>query len=306
MSTEKKDEKKVQQPKQKNSEIAQKMDEKGITDAVLTKIKQFEELGELSIPKDYNVQNALKSAFLILSETEDKDKKPVLEVCTKSSIANSLLKMITMGLSPMKRQCAFIVYGSQLTCQIEYDGTIALAKRFGDVKEVNTNVIYDGDEFKFKINPDGRREFVSHNQPFENINLNKILGAYAIVVFNDGSTQLTMMNILQIRKAWDMGQMKGNSKAHQNFPDKMAEKTVATRACQPYIRRTDDEGIYNETPAMDPASEASRKEISEKANVKMLELEDDGVQNAEVINQPEKKEGYLQDAGQDETVTRQF
>ena len=47
----------------------------------------------MSFPADYNVTNALMGAYLALKETEDKNGKPLLEVCSQTSIANSLMDM---------------------------------------------------------------------------------------------------------------------------------------------------------------------------------------------------------------------
>ena len=41
---------------------------KDISAQVLAKIEQFQQAGELRLPSDYSVENALKSAYLILSE----------------------------------------------------------------------------------------------------------------------------------------------------------------------------------------------------------------------------------------------
>lgn len=94
----------AQQPQQ-NISIVQK----DVVDTVLSKIKDFEEAGELKLPANYSAANALKSAWLILQETKDRNDKPALVVCTKESVANALLDMVVQGLSPMKKQCYFIV-----------------------------------------------------------------------------------------------------------------------------------------------------------------------------------------------------
>lgn len=78
-------------------------------------VKQLEKKCEygLSFPKDYNLSNALMGAYLILKETKDRNNKPVLESCTSTSIANSLMNMATLGLSVQKKQGYFISYGNQ-------------------------------------------------------------------------------------------------------------------------------------------------------------------------------------------------
>ena len=56
---------------------------KNITDEVLVRVQKMEQNKELELPSNYSVSNALKSAYLILRETQTRDKRPVLEACTK-------------------------------------------------------------------------------------------------------------------------------------------------------------------------------------------------------------------------------
>lgn len=144
----------AQQPQQ-NVPVVQK----DVVDSVLAKITKFEETGELKLPANYSAANALKSAWLILQETKDRSDRPALVVCTKESIANALLDMVVQGLSPMKKQCYFIVYGNKLTLQRSYLGTLAIAKRVGGVLTAVANCVYEGDEFIFLwiLKPDSKR-----------------------------------------------------------------------------------------------------------------------------------------------------
>jgi recombination protein RecT len=160
--------------------------------------KQLEEKTKygLSFPKDYNLSNALMGAYLTLKETKDKNNKPILESCTSTSIANSLMNMATLGLSVQKKQGYFISYGSQCQFQRSYFGNITIARRYG-MKDIHAEIIYQGDKFKYHIE-DGNKVLDSHEQDFMNIDNDKILGAYAVVQMEDGSKHLEVMNMKQI------------------------------------------------------------------------------------------------------------
>lgn len=218
--------------------------EKSIIDKVLTKVNNLQELGEIKIPKDYSPENALRSAALILQETKTKDGKPVLQHCNKESIAYSLLNMVVQGLSPMKKQGDFIAYGNKLIWQREYHGNKALAKRYGKVKEITHNVVYAEDTFDYTIDVTGRKQIAKHEQKVINIDMNKIVAAYAIATFDDGSTMAEIMTMGQIKQSWLQGANKGQSPAHKNFPDKMAEKTVANRLCTNIVNASDDADVF--------------------------------------------------------------
>lgn len=222
--------------------------EKNITDLVLKKVVKFAQEGELVLPKDYSAENALKAAWLDLQSVETKDGKKALEVCTAASISNALLDMVVQGLTPAKKQCYFIPYGNELTLSRSYMGTVAVARRFSDVKNVHAQVIYDGDEFEYEIDPmTSNIRILKHKQCFGNIDLNKIKGAYAVVLREDADPYIEIMTMEQVRKAWGQGATKGNSPAHRNFPDEMAKKSVINRACKLFVNTSSDSAILTDS-----------------------------------------------------------
>lgn len=255
--------------------------DKSLADSVLAKVKIFTANKDLRLPPDYSPENALKAAWLILLETKNSKDEPVLAVCTKESIANSLLKMVLLGLNPLKKQCDFIAYGNKLSCNESYMGDISLAKRHGGVKDIFPTVIYEGDEFEYEIK-DGIKKVIKHVQKFENIDVNKIRGAYAVVYFEDNREPYTeIMTMAQVRQAWMQGAAKGNSPAHKNFPDQMAGKTAIARASKLFKNTSDDSdlGLENDSRASD-----SKQQIAEHANQEEIIMDT----SAEVIE--EKKD----------------
>lgn len=240
--------------------------QRNVCDEVIARVNKLEQDKMLVLPKDYAVENHLKAAWLILQETVDRNNKPVLEVCTKPSIANCLLDMTLQGLSASKKQCYFVAYGNKLTLMRSYFGTVAIAKRTGNIKtEPIANVVYEGDEFIYEIDPDtGLTHIVKHTQKMENINMQQIKGAYAIVKLANGQTQVTVMSIQQIKAAWAQGRGGGNTKAHTNFTDEMCKKTVIGRACKMVINSSDDAWLYDgKRDEMDASAE--REEIINQA-----------------------------------------
>ena len=260
---------------------------KDITAKVLAKIEAFKESGELRIPKDYSPENALKSALLILSETKNKSGQLALSYCTQESIANALLKMVVWGLSPLKKQCDFIMYGDKLSCDPEYTGNIVLAKRYGGMKDIKANAIFEGDEFEFEVNVEtGKRRVIKHKQTLDSIGSKVLKGAYAIKEMNDGSYDVEIMNIQQIKDSWGMGGSKGDSPAHKTFPDQMACKTVINRACKLLIRGSDDSVLYNseDSEPIDITGEDVRHEVKTKANKEFIDFEDAEVVEEEIVS----------------------
>lgn len=237
----------------------------------------------MSFPADYNVTNALMGAYLALKETEDKNGKPLLEVCSQTSIANSLMDMATLGLSVQKKQGYFIAYGGKCQFQRSYFGNMTIARRYG-MKDVNAEIIYDGDEFTYSI-VDGKKEFTSHKQDFKNIDTDKISGAYAIVTMEDGTKYLEVMNINQLKQSWKQGYgYKETGGTHQKFADQMAKKTVINRAMKQIINTHGDAFVQE---ADERTEDIDKNEILEASVVYDIETNANSVPFEAIEEKPE-------------------
>jgi recombination protein RecT len=241
---------------QKTAKTASGSQEELYIHKVLGRINDITQGGDIVIPKDYSPENALKEAYLKLVQTVDRNKKPVLQVCSHESIVNALLDMVVQGLTPAKAQCYFIPFGQQLTLLRSYMGTVAVAKRIGGVANVNAQVIYEGDGFEYEIDPDtGEIEIVKHTQSLGNIDVSKIQAVYAVVTLKDGTKHVELMTRAQVQQAWKQGSTKGGSETHTRFAEEMAKKSVINRACKRFINTSDDSDIltaaYNRTTEND-------------------------------------------------------
>lgn len=266
---------------------------KDITTQVLDKVLTFTNSGELKLPKDYSPENALKSAYIKLTENPD-GKGVLLDKCDKSSIAEALLKMVIYGLTPQKNQVYFVPYGTKLTCVVSYMGNIATAKRYNpDIIDIKARAITKGEEFEFEFQQEtGKVVILKHKQTLESIGSKEILGAYSLIYYKDGSFEVgDIMNVEQIKQAWNQGAMKGGSPAHKNFPDEMSKRTVINRTCKRLINTSSD-AILMEDELLDqdlPNDTAKVNLIAEKdrfANAKTVEFEE--LPDAKEVNKTEE------------------
>lgn len=263
--------------------------EKTIVDSVQKRIAEMQNSGSIELPNNYSVGNALKSAYLILQETQTKDKKPVLQACTQESIANSLLDMATQGLNPSKEQCYFIAYGNKLTMSRSYLGTIALTKRIKGVKDVKGYAVYKDDKFELGFDILTGKQKILEFCPGLNRDSKNLIGAFALILGDNEILHTEYMDINQIHNAWNQGSMKGNSGAHKNFPDQMAIKTVINRACKYYVSTSDDSDkiadFMNKTiEDTDRELEEEKKEFANKEVVEIEEIpENVDVETGEII-----------------------
>ncbi|WP_406945729.1 recombinase RecT [Halobacillus sp. SY10] len=268
---------------QNKQELA--MIKKDTVDVVAGKVKQFQEKGELHFPANYSPENAMKSAWLKLQEVKAKSGKdyvPVLQHCTKDSVANSLLNMVVQGLNPAKNQGYFIAYGKSLTFQRSYFGTMAVTKRVTGAKSIDAAVIYEEDKVDYEMKA-GKITSLSHKQQFNNINKDKITGAYCIITLPNGEEYTELMTMEEIRKAWSKSQMWGKEQTkekegstHDEFKQEMAKKTVINRACKKFINSSDDSSLvidhFNQTD--ESVEEAQvEEEINSNANGDYIDVE---------------------------------
>lgn len=213
---------------------------KNVTTRVAKMVGDFLDKGTLHLPADYSPDNALKEAWLVLQTVQDKDKKPALQVCTEASVMNALLDMVIQGLSPVKKQCYFIVYGNQLVCQRSYFGDEVLAKRLTPGLELYSGVVYEKDEFEYQILR-GKKTITKHIQKLENVDLRAIRAAYVGCEINGIDMGAEIMTFEQIQKSWAMSKVyKPGSGTHGEFPDQMSVRTVSRRRLKPIINASND------------------------------------------------------------------
>ena len=243
-------------------------------DAVEQRIKALQRDGAIHFPANYSPQNALRSAWLILQETEDKNKNPVLQSCTRESIANALLSTVIQGLSPNKKQVYYIAYGDKLTAMRSYHGTMAVTLRMPGVEDVFAQVVYDGDEFEYRFER-GAKKIAKHTQKLEDVDIAKIKAAYCTVIYDGGKEYSEIMTIAQIKKAWTKSQMSKNN-THTDFAEEMAKRTVINRTCKKFINSSCDNDLilekFNEQPDAETDEEFAR-EVAAKANKKLIDPE---------------------------------
>lgn len=293
-----------------NKSITTAVGVRSIVDIVSDKIHAFLSSGELHLPKDYSVDNALKSAYLVLQTVEDKDKKPALEVCERSSIANALLDMIVQGLNPGKKQVYFIVYGKTLVAQRSYFGSMAVAEMVNpSIKDWGYDVVYEDDTFKYGIH-NGKKSVIEHVQDLGNIDKAKIIAAYAMALDKDGNPiKAEVMTIQEIHQSWkqskmnpidDQGHVKESS-VHGKFARDMALKTVINKVAKFIINASSDNALLlerinrNEELADTAGVQA---EIEAKANTgSVIMIEEESTKPAEL---PEKGTETDKVAGKEE------
>jgi recombination protein RecT len=217
--------------------------EKNIADSVTNRVTQLTSEGRLNLPTGYSVGNALNSAYLIISDP----KNNFLSTCTKESVANALLDMAIMGLSPQKKQGYFIKYGANLTWFTSYFGKSAVVKRLKGIDtEPIATLIYEGDELVLTHTSLGEEAVLEHKTTWENKAKGKIVGVYASLMQGD-IKRSAVMTMAEVKEAWTKNPSPNNKRDHVDFAGEFAKRTVIGRLTKMIIQTSNDDDLLAET-----------------------------------------------------------
>ena len=273
--------------KGKSEALERIIEAEGVTETTMARIEALMSAGGLFVPKDYSPQNAVRGAYLILQETLNKDKKPVLSgVCTKVSVMYALLDMVVQGLNATKKQCYFIAYGNKLVCQRSYFGNMALAKRADPkIDKINAQVVYEQDEFVIKV--ENGETIVRHTPSLATSKDRKIKAVYCIMVDKDGKQRYSdVLSYFQITIAWkkskmnpvnDKGELKAGS-THAEHLEEMAKKTVINHACKMIVNSSADahlvDAMQNNDQTVSQVSAEEKATLEENGDIIDIESEE--------------------------------
>jgi len=171
---------------------------------------------------------------------------------------------------------------------------MALARRYSgkEIESIHWNTVYEGDNFIIKTNTDGCQTLGLHESPADNRD-NEIKGAYCIVTYVSGKSQLEYMTWKMILAAWKFHQKKTYGKNFDpvalndtqiDFKAEMCMKTVIKRAMKSIINSSDDGKILN----ISKSDEYQDAEILESKPTKKIEIK--------VTSKPEEKSPEPTDA----------
>lgn len=175
-----------------------------------------------ALPADFN-----KTRFVQNCMTLMQDGKTDYSRCEPRSLVRTLMKASYLGLDFFMGECYAIPYGTTVNFQTDYKGERKLAMKYSKIpiKEIYAKVVREGDEFTEKI-IDGKQSIDFTPKPFSTA---KIIGAFAVVNFMDGSMAYETMSKEQIETVRGAFSKAANSPAWKNTPEEMYKKTVIRR-----------------------------------------------------------------------------
>jgi len=177
-----------------------------------------------SLPKSLQFDFWMKSVEAAFCESPD------LLLCTPTSIMRSTMNSAFVGLPPNHALglAAFVVFRDTkrgvTDCQFMpmVKGLVALAKRSGEIKDIQTRVVYAGDEFQVEWGTEPR---IVH-RPTSKSDRSKIEAAYSVAWLKDGSYSFEVVWAEDISAARAVAKTKN---VWDSWPGEMARKTAFKR-----------------------------------------------------------------------------
>lgn len=199
---------------------------------------------------------------------------PSLLKCTRQSIFNACMKAAADGLLPDGREGAIVPFGenedgAKRTDQAAWMPMVAgirkKARNSGELIDLYAHVVHEGDAFEYQLGDDPH---IHHRPSLRGGRARKIIAAYSIAIFKDGTKAYEIMSIEEIediRKRYSKSK-KGPWNDPIAYPE-MCRKTVVRLHCKSLPMSTDlddvirrDDDLYDLKSAAERGKQVTRRQ----------------------------------------------
>ena len=245
-----------------------------------------------ALPSDLNKQRFVLNCISVV-----KDNLKDFQGIVPETVAITLTKGAYLGLDFFNRECYAIPYGGKVQFQTDYKGEIKLCKKYSrnPIRDIYAKLVREGDFFE-EVITNGTQSINFKPVPFSS---KEVIGAFAVVLFKDGSMMYDTMSVEEIEKTRNTYSKAKNSQAWKESPGEMQKKTVLRRLCKMIDldfdnieqRRAFDEGAgveFDETP-----SKVMRKGEDETGSADVLA--DDSIVDGEFRELPPEQPSLFPD-----------
>lgn len=184
-----------------------------------------------ALPPGFNRERFTLNCITVIQDMlKDSKKKDQLAKVDVKTIPVCLAKGAYLGLDFFNGECYAIPYGGNMQFQTDYKGEIKLCKKYSKnpIKDIFAKVVRDGDFFVEEVES-GEQRVHFKPQPFSN---EPMRGAFAIVVYKDGSMLYDTMSAEEIENVRNNYSKAKDSPAWKNSKGEMYKKTVLRRLCK--------------------------------------------------------------------------
>ena len=193
--------------------------------AVVRWMENNPERVEAHLPEGWTPEIAKRSAMALLQA--DKQNGGKIAKCDPQSLTLAILQCAAYGLQLDTSDAYIIPYGKEATLSIGWQGLVKLAKRAGDIRDIEPEVVFEGERCVVARGTDPSRHGIAHE-----LSLTRggdVVGVYALITLADGSKTFEYASKADIDQARASSKA-SNSPAWKNWYGEMAKKFVIRRA----------------------------------------------------------------------------
>lgn len=257
-----------------------------VEEIALAKIQEYQNAG-MTLPVGFNPSNSLKKARFILNDMKV-NGKPVLEVCSQSSIVQCLLDSVAKGLDFSEMQIYFIPRGNVMSTMESVYGRILRAKRASKNYKPIVGYVHEGDEFEFNIE-NGVTKITKHTSNLENLD-KPIVAAYAYVTDNDGNTDVTIMTKREWLSSWKKSS--NGCAVAKEFEKDMIFRTIIKKSTKTLVNSNSNSYFSSISEDDDAPLAGDANSLNNQSNTQQSQNFEE-FEEAEVVEEVSKETGEV-------------
>ena len=256
----------------------------------------FTEQLKMALPSHIPVERFIRVALTAVQQTPSLLDPQKVE---RRSLFGALTKAAQDGLLPDGREGAIVPYKGKAMWQPMVAGIMTKVRRSGEIANWEVAAVYEKDTFERLLGDDQR----IYHKPYEEDDPGKVIGAYSIVTFKDGTKSRDYMPRWRIEKARAQATAK-DSLMWTHFYDEGAIKTVIKHHAKRLPMSTDVEAIidrddfmqHEPAPAAQPRLEAPQQPLTRLEAIEAsIPDADPPEESPEIEQQAETLEAEIED-----------
>lgn len=257
-----------------------------IAKAICTTLDQMEPSFADSLPAHIESKKFVRTAKNAIQSNPD------LLKADRRSLFMSCQQAAQDGLIIDGREAALVMFKNQCQYMPMVAGVLKKVRNSGQISTITAEVVYDNDQFSYKINNGVPN--LSH-EPNVFGERGKPRGVYATAVLKDGGVMTEVMSLEDINKVKSVSRGANSSYSPWNkWWDQMACKSVLRRLCKKLPQSTDLEVVYRddsmyELDGKEPENEPEQPQKKATTRAESVILGDD-IEDAEFTEQPDEHE----------------
>ncbi len=214
----------------------------------------------------------------------------------RNSLFGAFIKSAQDGLLPDGREGVVVPYKGKAMWQPMVAGIMTKVRRSGEISNWEVAAVFEKDTFERLLGDDQR----IYHKPFEDDDPGKVVGAYSIVTFKDGTKSRDYLPRWRIEKAREQATAK-DSLMWTKFYDEGAIKTVIKHHSKRLPMSTDIEAIFERDETMNHVN--AEREVSAEPSQPLSRLDaiehqiepDPPVESEVIEEQAEELEAEIDD-----------